>query len=191
MLKSFSIGHTAKGKVWWQRWMVDGTADKGSTDTIAAALGAVGVVAPSTGDGEIASIRAEYSAMVESRKNDREQETAARAMLDLRIAELEAELETARIEANSADKLCNDAWESNAGYRDKIAALEAGTAPASGDKAAVDLRIKLTQAEGQAAVASAQIAALQTENDTLKADLSALRKQVGADRLERWGVANG
>ena len=177
MLKSFSIGHTAKGKVWWQRWMVDGSADKGSADTITAALGAVGVGLPAASD----SIRAEYSAMVESRKNDREQETAARAMLDLRIAELEAEL--CRLGLFTAPSADCDEW--------RARAVDAG-------KDVADLRVKLANAQAdekkavaEAVAAYSAVAALQSENDTLKADLSALRKQVGADRLERWGVANG
>ena len=46
-LKSFSVGHTAKGAIWWQAWPFDGEPRKGTADTIGAALGQIGFVADS------------------------------------------------------------------------------------------------------------------------------------------------
>jgi len=187
MLKSFSIGHTAKGKVWWQRWMVDGTADKGSADTITAALGAVGVAVPSAGDGEIAELCAVKVTLGYAQ--------SAIADLNKNLAARESDLETVRAElARTNEEMCRlglftapsadcDEW--------RARAVDAG-------KDVADLRVKLANAQAdekkavaEAVMAYSATAALQAENDTLKADLSALRKQVGADRLERWGVANG
>lgn len=42
-LKSFSVGHTAKGAIWWQAWPFDGDARKGTTDTIGGALVEIGI----------------------------------------------------------------------------------------------------------------------------------------------------
>lgn len=44
-LKSFSVGHTAKGAIWWQAWPFDGEPRKGTAETIGGALAQVGVVA--------------------------------------------------------------------------------------------------------------------------------------------------
>ena len=187
MLKSFSIGHTAKGKVWWQRWMVDGSADKGSTDTIAAALGVVGVAVPSTADSSLAELCAVKVTLASAQ--------SAIADLNKNLAARESDLEAARAElARTNEEMCRlglftapsadcEEW--------RARAVDAG-------KDVADLRVKLSNAQAdekkavaEAVTAYATVAALQAENDTLKADLSALRKQVGADRLERWGVANG
>jgi hypothetical protein len=42
-LKSFSVGHTAKGAIWWQAWPFDGEPRKGTADTIGGALVQIGV----------------------------------------------------------------------------------------------------------------------------------------------------
>lgn len=42
-LKSFSVGHTAKGVIWWQAWPFDGEPRKGTADTIGGALDLIGV----------------------------------------------------------------------------------------------------------------------------------------------------
>lgn len=97
-LKSFSVGHTAKGAIWWQAWPFDGEARKGTAESIEGALAAIGVTAPA-----VASVAAV----------DREQMRKALEAKDAEIARLTAIV--ARMESllpDSADPSDNPAPQS-------------------------------------------------------------------------------
>ncbi len=94
-LKSFSVGHTAKGAIWWQAWPFDGEPRKGTADTIGAALDLIGIAAPTTA--EVAAVSREYSDLCAERADDREQVRKALEAKDAEIARLTAIV--ARMEA--------------------------------------------------------------------------------------------
>jgi hypothetical protein len=89
-LKSFSVGHTAKGAIWWQAWPFDGEPRKGTAGSIVEALDAIGIAAPTTA--EVAAVSREYSDLCAERADDREQVSKALAAKDAEIARLTAEV---------------------------------------------------------------------------------------------------
>jgi hypothetical protein len=162
MLKSFSVGHTAKGKIWWQAWEVDGgEAHKGTVDTIEAALAAIGVTPTATPAAPCteceatkrAAIAAGHDARVESGK-------AARA--EAAVAKLEADLAESHAEVKRLRDL---------------------PPPTAAPAPTVD--------DGEAVKAWAAHATAMEELTAVKQALCDLRANVGADRLQAWGVANG